>query len=1592
MIRGILAGIFLCVTTLSFGQELVIRNDKIQRVLSYDGQVWRTTRFADASGKTALTVRSDEFHILPMQAREGFTVNDFVAEGQPVPSRSADTSFVRISYRPKPAIAGKPGVPVKLLVTYFAINEQAHIRKTLVLEYAGAANGLPAVGDPAAVDRLEVERFVTEKSATGGGRGEPVFIGDKWFTGLEYPGGYSRHTDGNTPADYARHYEKVGNYSFIDLEGRDIEPAAKAGMVRLMHFPGNAVTTDSVKFSIQSKTAVCGLAEAGASVRHAFMQYLATVWKAPRSFLHYNNWFEPRAKDLSGQALVDIYKEFRTATEPYGVKLDAMVVDNGWQDRKSVWQPLPKFFPNGWTDVKNLTGNLRKEGVDFGFWLSLNGYVNDIDWGIRNGYHEATPNSYFKQFGRYYSLSSPAYKRELLRQVPFIVKETGAVYYKHDFNQLSDTGVGNGHPATDRHGHEANLDAAIEVLLATRKVKPDILQNLTNWVWFSPWWLMYSDYLWMLAGDDGTNGNWPEISTRAMATTDRDTFIWRMWGKATDRPLVPISRLMTHGIIKSSDGRMESKEDGLQDWLEHVLMHYGRGTLLKEWYITPSALKPEEWKALCTVDNWAKENREILNNTVYVGGRPDEGHAYGYMGWHDDEGILVARNPGAATQKLVIPFDEQTGSYQKRGESYAATVLFPYQDTYPTAFQSGGKIVVELPGYATMAFSFQKGKPGKAAAPAGRIVWNNTNKPTGETETALTVPADIADRCDLLLIGYPDVPSIKINGVAVSPARSSKSVINKFASYAKAGMISEKARPWTMQAFDLRPYKGKRITISYGRNAGFESHLLAERRTLQAPASKLTGNNLLWPITNGARRETVRLFSAEGISSAGNQKNAAEALLKRVVPSHAGQFLVEIIAKENGKDVFEIESIQNKVMLRGSNAVSVASALNWYLKYFAHCQLSWNGDNLRLPEKLPAVKEKLRKQTPYNHRAYLNYCTFNYTMTWWDWARWEREIDWMAMHGINLPLAITGQEAVWQNMLRQYGMSDDEIRSFLVGPAYAAWQWMTNIESIFGPLPQNWIDRSITLGQKILERERSLGMTPILQGFTGYVPLKLIEKQPQASIVKKSVWFHVGPGTAQLDPTDPLFAQMTQTFLEEQTRLFGTDHLYAADPFHEGEPPRKDTAYLAAVGKQIFETTTAVDPKAVIAMQTWSMRKPIVEAIPADRILMLDLNSAKWKNSGAFWGRPWVAGIIHNFGGNSAMGGDLDAVLARFPNLLQQKSQTRALAGIGMFPEASEHNPVIYEAASEMAWHRQQPDTKQWLASYLVARYGSADAPVSACWDTLLHTVYGKHGVETFRESAICARPALTVNGASPNGALNSEKNYPFHSLWPAVGLLQQASASIQKTETYRYDLVDLMRQSMADLAIPLQRRLAKAYTDGDKAAFELESRRFLDLLDDFDALLGTRQDFLLGKWIADARAIGVTEAEKDLYEKNARSLVTIWGPYHPQAIQYDYSARQWNGLVRTFYKPRWEMFIVFLKNELEKAAGTRYKEENINHRFKRPANEANDFYKMISRWEADWGDKHDLTLAAQPQGDEIGVVGRLFKKWGPVAAEVYSK
>ena len=136
----------------------------------------------------------------------------------------------------------------------------------------------------------------------------------------------------------------------------------------------------------------------------------------------------------------------------------------------------------------------------------------------------------------------------------------------------------------------------------------------------------------------------------------------------------------------------------------------------------------------------------------------------------------------------------------------------------------------------------------------------------------------------------------------------------------------------------------------------------------------------------------------------------------------------------------------------------------------------WMGRNLfsRIETCFPIEDKKLRKQTPYEYRYYLNYCTFNYSMSWWDWSRWEKEIDWMALHGINMPLAITGEEYTWYLLYKEMGFSDDELKGFFTGPAYFSWFWMGNIDGWGGPLPVSWMKSHFELQKKILNQKCQL--------------------------------------------------------------------------------------------------------------------------------------------------------------------------------------------------------------------------------------------------------------------------------------------------------------------------------------------------------------------------------------------------------------------------------------------------------------------------------------------------------------------------------------
>jgi alpha-N-acetylglucosaminidase len=731
------------------------------------------------------------------------------------------------------------------------------------------------------------------------------------------------------------------------------------------------------------------------------------------------------------------------------------------------------------------------------------------------------------------------------------------------------------------------------------------------------------------------------------------------------------------------------------------------------------------------------------------------------------------------------------------------------------------------------------------------------------------------------------------------------------------------------------------------------------------------------------------LVTIHFIASAQLDKPAAKAFIKRMVPAVADKFVVEEIPAENGMDVFELQSRNGKIVLGGNKALSIASALGYYLKYYCRDDFGWNGENLSLPARLPMVNGKIHRATPYKYRYYLNYCTFNYSMSWWGWDRWQQEIDWMALHGINMPLALTGEEAIWQQVYKNMGFTDNDLNSFFSGPAYFSWLWMGNLDGWGGPLPQHWMDSHKELQQKILARERSFGMTPVLPAFSGHVPPSFKDKFPQAKL-KKTNWGGGFDDVYLLDPTDPMFTEIGKKYIEAQTKVYGTDHLYSSDTFNENVPPTDDSTFLSGVSKKIYQSMTAADPKAVWVMQGWlfyndsqfwkpKQTKAMLNAVPDDGMIVLDLYSDEqplWIHNSSYYGKPWIWNMLQNFGGNTNLYGRMETV-ATEPNKALHES--KSMVGIGLTPEAIEQNPAVFELMMDNVWRDSRIDVatvpadgnkpdKPWIVDYAERRYGKSSAKINEAWDLMLKSVYSSASSGSpWRKSIIVGRPDLDMKKDGPD----TTPNYDPQLLVKAWALFIQSAPELQVSDGFRFDLVDVTRQVLGNYANTIEPKIMMAYKQNDTAAFKQYTAAFIQLMDDMDELLGTRRHFLLGAWIADARANGITPKERNLYEFNARDLVTLWG--NRDSPLHEYSSRQWAGLIKGFYEPRWKMFFAGLNQSM------------VN---KTPFDNAA-FENKVKDWEWAWVNKRDK-YATTEKGNPVEVAERLFKKYDKNVQKVY--
>lgn len=414
-------------------------------------------------------------------------------------------------------------------------------------------------------------------------------------------------------------------------------------------------------------------------------------------------------------------------------------------------------------------------------------------------------------------------------------------------------------------------------------------------------------------------------------------------------------------------------------------------------------------------------------------------------------------------------------------------------------------------------------------------------------------------------------------------------------------------------------------------------------------------------------------------------------LLERIDKGASQKFVIE--QKKSETDFFELDQKGDKVVIRGNNYVSIATGINWYLKYYAGIHLSWNGMTADLPSQLPPVLKKERHETTLPYRYDLNYCTYSYTMAFWDWKRWEKEIDWMALHGINLPLAITGTDVVWYQVLNRLGYSKEEINSFIAGPAFQAWWLMNNLEGWGGPNPDSWYEQQADLQKKIVKRMREYGIEPVLPGYSGMVPHDAKEKL-QLNVQNPGLWCAYNR-PAFLQPTDPRFGEIATIYYEEMNKLYGKANYYSMDPFHEGGSTKG--VDLQKSGEEIMKQMKKNNPAAKWVIMAWGSNPhpQMIESLHAGDMIVLDLFSesrpqwgdpkSTWYRKSGFGQHDWLYCMLLNYGGNVGLHGKMQHVIESFYEA-KEGAFGGTMKGIGMTPEGIENNPVMYELLLELPW------------------------------------------------------------------------------------------------------------------------------------------------------------------------------------------------------------------------------------------------------------------------------------------------------------------
>lgn len=692
----------------------------------------------------------------------------------------------------------------------------------------------------------------------------------------------------------------------------------------------------------------------------------------------------------------------------------------------------------------------------------------------------------------------------------------------------------------------------------------------------------------------------------------------------------------------------------------------------------------------------------------------------------------------------------------------------------------------------------------------------------------------------------------------------------------------------------------------------------------------------------------------------------------RNTPKIADVFVFEHSENSDGCDSYEISTREKNIVISANSKIAMAMGYYRYLKEYCNVLVPGGDYDISFVKSAPLPSKKIVYSVPQKLRLAFTYERYSTEIDGWGFDRWEKELDFLAMHGVNAPLILTGSDGVLYKTLMEFRFKKEVALEFIAGSGYFYHQLKGNL---FGFLPiysVDYLDKKIEVGRKATERAKELGMSPIHQGYISAVPFSFRRNYTKTDLIKRKVWNQFPPAMT-IEPTDSVHIEVFQkAYLEKQKELLGEVHNYLFDPLLDVD----FKGYNSFIEKSISMYANFLkgfDPDGV-----WFVHSQALHAYP-DRIndmVIIDETGDEADSSNGFGGNDFVVGYRGNLNGRTVICGNMQA-LSENPFLTIKEKYSNAV-GTGLFFDSDYCNTAFYNLASEMLTCDTRMDLKSYFESYSKRRYGTQDFA-----DFLLdlqNLCYNNNSVMNLA-SAVCARPCTELEHTAPFDTFDLP--YDNNVL---LDLVKKVVASGTKmNDLFRKDIQDVMRQVLSNVLYPIYLQAVNCFKNKAIEPFEKTTNAFIEIMTDIDRLLKTVPESNLYNHIQTARQLGDTKEISQNLEVNFMMYHTTFGPLKNSVI-FDTYWREWGGMVKDLYLKRWYIFFRMMASYFDKP-------KKFKDMSKRRPYDRNEFSKTILTQRYEYAENEWIKdYIPRPSGigeeDVIDVIKELIEKYEPIIRE----